>query len=283
MSSSPVSLPTPTAINEKAAKRAKPGKSKSTEKKVTQPKGRPSRALPTDRITFERQLDILRAYAAASDNGTKPTSTEAVAEVVKMAPSTVAMANPFFTSLGLLQRTDAGFIPAPEVVNFLRAYGWNTETAPYKLGPLIESAWFSQTLIPKLRFGTIEQEQAITDLADAASAGPDSRKQLRILLDYMVTSGLVQRDGSVLKLAAAPDGASASSSSEPPMSTEPTVKNRVLTAFTQTPEGSVNFNVQVRVDMTEFSNWEADRIAAFFAGIAQVLAAKARIEKEAGS
>jgi succinate-acetate transporter protein len=31
--------------------------------------------------------------------------------------------------------------------------------------------------------------------------------------------------------------------------------------------------------MGEFSNWQADRIAAFFGGIAQVLAAKAKVEK----
>ena len=34
--------------------------------------------------------------------------------------------------------------------------------------------------------------------------------------------------------------------------------------------------------MAEFSNWQPDRISAFFGGIAQVLAAKAAIERNAG-
>jgi hypothetical protein len=38
--------------------------------------------------------------------------------------------------------------------------------------------------------------------------------------------------------------------------------------------GVVQFHVSVRVDMAEFAGWEAERISAFFAGIAQVLAAK---------
>ena len=43
--------------------------------------------------------------------------------------------------------------------------------------------------------------------------------------------------------------------------------------------GTVNFNVSVRVEMTEFATWKPERIAAFFNGMAQVLAAKANVEK----
>ena len=45
----------------------------------------------------------------------------------------------------------------------------------------------------------------------------------------------------------------------------------------------MQFHVSVRVDMKEFSGWQPDRIAAFFGGIAQVLAAKGTVEKEASS
>ena len=44
-------------------------------------------------------------------------------------------------------------------------------------------------------------------------------------------------------------------------------------------EGTIQFHVSVRVDMTEFAGWKADRITAFFGGIAQVLAAKGDLEK----
>ena len=55
----------------------------------------------------------------------------------------------------------------------------------------------------------------------------------------------------------------------------------VTTTFNQAPEGLVQFAVSVRVDMAELSSWRPDRIAAFFAGIAQVLAAKGDVEQKA--
>lgn len=62
-----------------------------------------------------------------------------------------------------------------------------------------------------------------------------------------------------------------------------TSRSTISTAFTQQPtEGVVQFHISVRVDMGEFANWRPDRIAAFFGGIATVLAAKAAVEKDAG-
>jgi hypothetical protein len=56
---------------------------------------------------------------------------------------------------------------------------------------------------------------------------------------------------------------------------------RVTTAFSQMAQGAMRFNVSFDVDMSEMASWRADRIAAFFNGLAQVLAAKAEVEKTA--
>ena len=45
----------------------------------------------------------------------------------------------------------------------------------------------------------------------------------------------------------------------------------------------VEFHVNVRVDMKEFGGWPPERIAAFFNGIAAVLAAKGAIERESNT
>ena len=47
----------------------------------------------------------------------------------------------------------------------------------------------------------------------------------------------------------------------------------------QSTDGGVTFNVNVQVDMAEFATWRPERISAFFRGIAEVLAAKADVEK----
>jgi hypothetical protein len=38
--------------------------------------------------------------------------------------------------------------------------------------------------------------------------------------------------------------------------------------------GAMNFDISINVSMAEMRDWTPDRITAFFAGIAQVLAAK---------
>src|SRR5207249_1707754 len=94
-----------------------------------------------------------------------------VAGIVKMVPTTLYLVNPFFVDIGLLQRAEGGFLPAPEVVNYQLAFQWSPESASQKLAPLIEKTWFAQKLMPKLRFRVTEEKEAVTDLAMAASAG----------------------------------------------------------------------------------------------------------------
>jgi hypothetical protein len=59
----------------------------------------------------------------------------------------------------------------------------------------------------------------------------------------------------------------------------PTKTTAVVTSFAAPTEGIVQFHVSVRVDMGEFKGWAPERIAAFFGGIAQVLAAKGKVEE----
>jgi hypothetical protein len=248
-------------------------------------KSKPTKSLPTERITFAKQLSLLRAYAVASGAAGKVATNKEAADIVEMVESTTSMANAFFVDVGFLQRADGGFLPAQEVVGFARAFEWNPETASHKLQPLIARAWFSEALVPKLSFRTLTEDQAIADLADAAAAGPDYKVQLRLLLDYMEAAGMVQRDGNMVKMIK-----TAASPLVPP-SDKPatgdtgkesvTPKGSVSTLFAQPTEGVVQFHVSVKVDMKEFAGWEPGRITAFFGGIAQVLAAKGAIEKGA--
>lgn len=258
-------------------------KAKAT-KAVTSAK--PTKFLPTDRITFSRQLDILRAWAAASGPLGKPVTNNDVAEIVKMQASTVSMANAFFASVGLLSRTESGYIPSQEVLAFLRNYEWSPETAPQKLAPVIAKAWFATELLSKLSFGPLTEDECIQDLADASAAGPDYRSQLRVLLEYLAAVGLTQKDGNMVKkgnvnMTAA--SAAATNETPPPLAQkqDPQAPDlaKTMPSLFGTTEGQVQFNIAVKVSMGEFANWQADRIAAFFGGIAQVLAAKAKIEK----
>jgi len=256
-------------------------------------KVKPTKALPTDRINVAKQLEILRAYAAASQYGAKAVSNGEVASMVGMIPETISLGNGFLSSVGFIQKGEGGWIVASDVQAFLRAYEWNKETAANKLAPLIEASWFCQLLSPKLRFRTVEEDEAISILADASGAAPEYKRQLRMLIEFLEATGVVQRDGSQLKLrssASTPDPDSTRQESpkssiqpEAPPDTPVGSRPRVSTGFSQMAEGAMRFNVSFNVDMAEMGTWRADRIAAFFNGLAQVLAAKAEVERTAGN
>ena len=205
-----------------------------------------------------------------------------------MAPATVSLANPFFTELGLLVRSDGGLIPSREVMDYHRAYDWDPDTAAHKLAGRLRGSWFVQALTPKLQFSPLTQREAINTLADVSSAAPKFRLNLRLLLDYMEAAGFVERDGDVVKLAG--QGRRAPVTPKVPSERAENARTRVatdpttatVTEVTQPTEGAVEFQVAVKVAMAEFATWEPDRIRAFFGGIAQVLSAKATIEQIAG-
>lgn len=246
---------------------------------------KPNKYLPTDRITFVRQLDVLRGWAAASGPTAKVISNNDVGEIVKMMGSTVSLNNAFFSQNGFLTKADGGYIPAPEVFSFLRAYEWSPESAATKLAPIIAKTWFADELLPKLAFGPLTTDEAIQRLADVCTAGPDYRGQLRFLLEYMTSAGLIEWDGNQIRkgsttvtvTSTAPNTDIVQTPSNPPPSSDSS--KRAAPTFFGTTEGAVNFNVSVRVDMGEFASWKPERIAAFFNGMAQVLAAKADVEK----
>lgn len=246
-------------------------------------KPKPTKTLPSDRITVSKQLDILRAYAAASANGTKSATIIEVGEIVKMAPTTVSTANAFLSSINLIQRADAGsYIPSSEAVSFLKAYEWNTETASHKLGPVMKESWFGQALLPRITFGPIDEETAIAVLAEASSAVPEYRNNLKAIIEFMAAGGLVQRENGQIRLAKQSPAAIAEPGAVPKdeKKKEPSVTSSgVATAFTQPKTGGFNLNIAIEVDMAEFSTWRPERIQAFFRGVAEVLAAKADVEK----
>jgi hypothetical protein len=239
---------------------------------ATAARHRLTKQLPTDRIIKPKQFGILRGYAIQSGIEKKPVTNEDVAKIVELAATTVAMTNAFFVDVGFLTKTDKGFLPAPEVIEFNRACSLNPETAARKLAPLLRASWFAKKLLPTLELRPLPVSEAIELLADESSAIAQHKPQLEIVIEYLDAAGLLYRVGDVLK----------SSHFTPPKQDEPTTippadirnnsggengNNR------QKGEG-VNFSIDVQINTQELATWSPDRIAAMFAGMAQVLAAK---------
>jgi hypothetical protein len=252
-------------------------------------RARPIKTLPTERIQITKQLAILRAMAAASGPTGKPVTNKDVADLVEMVESTISISNAFLTDTGLITKTTAGFVPCQDVVNYQRAYEWNPEVAAHKLAPTLRETWFGQKMLTVLSFKTLSEADAVAVLAETAAATKDYQKQIGILVDYLSSAGLIARDNGVVKLGPTA-GQTKSDNGKDPEESEPVTPSAspapikgssVETSFAAPTEGTVQFHISVKVDMRQFKKWTPDRIAAFFGGIAQVLAAKGQVEEEA--
>jgi hypothetical protein len=256
--------------------------------KVEKHKQEPTKRLPTTRIKFSKQLDIIRAYGIKSQNGTRPASYKDAAEVTNIHSNTVALMVGFLVENGFLDRSGNETVPTKPVIDFAQAHSWSSETAPRKLAPIVRNAWFGKLLLDRLAFRSMVEDDAIADLAGAISAEPEYKPQIGTLIDYAVAAGLVRRDGNQLSLgeeAAAPEAMprrqdrttqSSEQRDDQPPTSRPSAN--VATSF-MTTEGAVQFHVSIRVTMQEMAGWSPDRIGAFFAGLAKVLAAKKGTEE----
>jgi len=235
-------------------------------------KRQPREALPTPRVAFDKQIKCLLAYAHASEDGSKPVPIEQVAKAVEMNPSTVSLTNPFFLKVGLLDRAGRAFVPTPAVLDFARAYQWDSARAADKLAPALERSWFFRAIRPKLQLRPMDLGEVIHDLADQAGVSPEYRSQLMMLVQYMDYAGLIRRDGNQVTLNRVTNGGRGVEV-EPPAPKEEMPPPR--TAVQESvPGDGVRFSVTVNIDMKELSGWPADRIAALFKGLADVLAAQ---------
>lgn len=160
--------------------------------------------LPTPRIAFGKQLDLLRAYAAASGSDRRPVGNSETAPYVSLSKSTVSLANPFFTDIGLIERAGGAYIPSQEVFNFAQAYEWDADGAASELGPALERSWFGEALLPRLGFAPLPEKEALKIIDSAASAGPKYEGQLRLILDYLEAAALIEREGGNVRSAPRP-------------------------------------------------------------------------------
>jgi hypothetical protein len=163
-----------------------------------QSKNRPAKTLPTDRVGFDKQLSILRGYAAASGPEKKAVSNADVSKIVGIHAGSISNCNPFFGDAGLLIRDGLKYRPSEEVFAYSSSYQWDQEKAALKLAPVIQSTWFAATLMPKLAFRSFTKDEAVTFLAEEAKASPEYKVHLELLLDYLKASGVVAIEGNMV-------------------------------------------------------------------------------------
>jgi hypothetical protein len=271
------------------------------------PVRRPKQLLPTTRIAAAKQIDLLRAFDAAAGTKLVPVGLADVGKVAGMAANTISLATPFFASVGLLVKDGQKFLPASAVHDYVVAFEWQPDVAAHRLSPAFRSTWFWEELEAQLKFKQSMRETEVEALlAQKAEATQDYRQNIQWIIAFLEIVGLISRDSGTVRFGPAYAQTSFERTPQPAESELPTNGARetsvpttgvpavpasaskagaagLTTSFTQQPEGALTFHVSVRVEMSEMKDWHPDRIAALFAGVAQVLAAKANVEKDAAN
>lgn len=160
--------------------------------------------LPTDRIAFDKQISILRAFAAAySANGGKPVTTDEAGDVLtpKFSGLTVTQVIAFFTDVGLLARSDkGGYIPSAEVLEFNKACQWDELEAKAKLRSIFEGTWFYRSLAPRLELAPQSKTNCLAILAGESKAEPEHKARLQNLINFLEYAGIVSLIGDTVSV-----------------------------------------------------------------------------------
>lgn len=165
-------------------------------------KARPTRNLPTDRVSRDSQLLVLRAYAKASDEQARAAVSNAdVARFATIGASSVSLCNPFFNEAGLLVREGLKQRPVDAVFAYDQAVEWGADAPGSKLAPVLANSWFGKALLAKLSLKPISRNEALVFLADECRAAADYRSQIDQLIDYLELADLIVVDGNMVSKA----------------------------------------------------------------------------------
>ncbi|MBX3744133.1 MAG: hypothetical protein KF833_02385 [Verrucomicrobiae bacterium] len=223
MSQDPTSPETPTAP--------------STDSELAKPQRRTTltRTIPTDRVTFPRQCEIIRAHAAAYEAEGAPVVVEALTKFADMTPGTISMGNAFLLDVGIIRKEGRKFLPSDELMAMHRMYGIDESRAWSKLAPLFERSWFGQRLIPLLKFKPMTEDEAVHELAEVSTAEAGHLPQLRVIVEYLILVGLIVRQGGQLKLKNPTTTSEPSPSIQQPQGDAPKTGNGEPAAFDNPP------------------------------------------------
>ncbi len=173
--------------------------------------------LPSDRHPFSAHFDVLKRFVTLSHNGNQAIEADRVeGEGVPVQAGSLNVR--FFKSVGLLSTADRGlYLPTQDAIRFVTARSVSDEKARPILKSLIESSWFVTTARLVLNGSKpIPEDQFLGELALAAQTDKSKKEPaLRVILEYLVYSGIVHRDEAGLTLA---DGESPADEAATPQS-----------------------------------------------------------------
>lgn len=242
---------------------------------------RAAKALPTDRIKFDAQVEALKAFAIESNNGQQAVTSGDIAPHIGVVETTAGLNNAFFMDAGLIVRESKGrYKPTKATIEYARAIGFDAQSAKAHLAEPLAKTWFYAAV---KAMGTANQDRVIQVLANKAGAMVAHRSKLEALLEWLEYAGLIAISGGKVQMASSAPPASPEGEKEaPPEKTEtpPAPEGKGATKGASPPAKGpavLEFNFSCSLTAEDLGKLDAEQITALYSAVGGVMAAQATL------
>ena len=165
-----------------------------------------NRILPLGKLSIDKQILILKSYAAFYEKEHRAASYKDIAPIAQTDETNVSACKGFWESIGLLRAENGKSRPSPEAVNFSSKLTWNQMDEAWRaFRKIIRDVWFVRQLSMSMRVKSEQTEVEIINQLGAASGVTKREKKvddsLRKLFELLVISSvLVKKNEDIFAL-----------------------------------------------------------------------------------
>jgi hypothetical protein len=151
-------------------------------------------------LSFEKQVDVLRAIAQISGNSRRPVTAEDLSAAIGLKGGTGGLSNKFFRDSGWVVSAGRGMYAATETLmeyhRHLNVDPQDAGGARRHLATPAQASWYWEALEPMLEGGA--RQTLILHALSKAAGAYDHMPQLLQILTWLEWLGLVRRDGDLV-------------------------------------------------------------------------------------
>lgn len=168
-------------------------------------KQRSDRSLPTDRLSFEKQVEALEAIAQLSGGAKKPVTAGDVSAAIGLASTsgTGGLSNKFFRDSGWIVSAGRGNYAATDaLMEYFRHVKIDPQdrAARRHLMEPTRTSWYWEALEPVLSSGGGARKSIVLLALSKAAGATEHTTQLETIVSWLEWLGMVRRDGDLTYL-----------------------------------------------------------------------------------
>lgn len=268
-------------------------------KRRNDPRKRPAKSLPTDRMKFEVQVRVLQAAARLSGAGKRAIDAQALSHAMsgEVSHYTVGLSHQFFVDCGWLEKRGRGeYAAADALIDFNRrlSVGDDLSRAVEALRAPVTQSWFWRALEPQLVHGAVPIAEVMVVLMQEAEVGSAHVPQIRNVLEWLRFVGLITLVDDRVGPTAVVEGRGAPAPVVEPKPQEPAAEQvEAPTALLHaesallhrapeprtpaSPAPVLSFDFSFKLSLEDLSQLSGEQIKALFEAVGTVMAVKAAL------